>query len=84
MSVKIEVREGESLGAALSRLRGEVHRAYRRKFSARRLGAYEKPSYLKRKRRPVGIDLARQMAREEVFQKSRQPFKSTRRWWGQG
>ena len=48
--VKVVVREGEPLPSALWRLRMQARWAYRRQWSKTRPGAYEKPSYRRRKR----------------------------------
>jgi ribosomal protein S21 len=50
MSVRIEVREGEQIVAALRRLHAQIRHAYRRQWHKTRPGAYEKPSYRRRKR----------------------------------
>jgi ribosomal protein S21 len=59
------VREGESLETALVRLRGKVNLAYRRQWSKTRPGAYEKPSYRRRKKESLrnrNARLVRQLA----------------------
>jgi ribosomal protein S21 len=49
--IRVEVREGESLSSALQRFRRQVHAAYRRPWTKRKLGYYEKPSVLRRKKK---------------------------------
>lgn len=102
MTVKIWVREGESLPAALRRLQTKCRHAYRRQWSKTRPGAYEKPSYRRRKREglrarnaraarwhrrisrqvrcTVFLVLRQLLAREEIYQRARLPFKAQRRW----
>ena len=68
----MELREGETLASALQRLRGRVHHAYRRQWSKTRPGAYEKPSYRKRKRQSLrnrNASLAKQHAQQSPAQR---------------
>lgn len=51
---KIIVRDGESLEAALQRLRKCVNVAYRRQFYKGRVGCYEKPSDKRRRAKRAG------------------------------
>ncbi|MBI1928012.1 30S ribosomal protein S21 [Candidatus Poribacteria bacterium] len=53
MSVKIKVREGESIESALYRFGIEVQREYGRRWCKRRFGYYEKPSALRRKQKKM-------------------------------
>ena len=51
---KVIVRDGESLEAALQRLRKCVNVAYRRQFYKGRVGCYEKPSDKRRRAKRAG------------------------------
>jgi ribosomal protein S21 len=53
MSVRVVVRDGESLAVALRRFKQMVHREYNRPADRRRYGYYEKPSELRRKRQKL-------------------------------
>jgi len=49
MTVKVEVRDGETVWQALRRLRVVVRHAYQRKWHKTRIGSYDKPSYRRRR-----------------------------------
>jgi ribosomal protein S21 len=49
VSVRVEVREGEHILAALRRLNARIRHAYRRQWHKQRPGAYEKPSQRRRR-----------------------------------
>lgn len=51
MPVRVEVRESEDIASALIRLRKKAFLTNRRAWAKRRLGYYEKPSVVRRKRR---------------------------------
>ena len=53
MPVRVEVREGDSIASALQRFRRQVHAAYRRPWTKRKLGYYEKPSGIRRNRKKM-------------------------------
>lgn len=50
MGIQVAVRDGESVQSALARLNRAVQRVEGRPSHKRRLGYYEKPSELRRKR----------------------------------
>ena len=49
MTVKVEVRDGETIQEALRRLRHAVRHAHRRQWYKTRPGSYDKPSYRRRR-----------------------------------
>lgn len=75
MSVRVKVREGEHIIAALKRLSAKVNHAYRRQWYKSRPGAYEKPSQRQRKAdslrnrnaRLARLKLLRRRSRATVF-----------------
>jgi len=68
MSVKVQIREGESLRSALQRLRTKIRHAYRRQWFRSRPGAFEKPSDRRRKRESLRNRNARLAARQTFRQ----------------
>lgn len=50
MTAKITIQDGEDISSALSRFKRQVDLTYRQEWHKRRLGYYEKPSILKRKK----------------------------------
>jgi ribosomal protein S21 len=55
MTVRVEVREGESLSAAMHRLKKQAFLAHRRAWVKSRPGYFEKPSVLRRKRHKMDL-----------------------------
>jgi len=53
MTSEIKVREGENIESAISRFRKAVQNEYGRRWYKRRLGYYEKPSVLRRKKKKM-------------------------------
>jgi ribosomal protein S21 len=53
MSIKVEVRDDESIDEALRRFNELVRREFQRPWYKRRYGYYEKPSELRRKRKKM-------------------------------
>jgi ribosomal protein S21 len=50
MGSRVEVREGETIRSALQRLRRKVNEQFSRSWYKSRVGYYEKPSTLKRRK----------------------------------
>jgi len=53
MGSRVEVHEGETLRAALQRLRRQVGEQFSRSWYKSRVGYYEKPCVLKRRKRRI-------------------------------